>query len=448
MPVEGIILLIIAGIIFLFFSYAVWSSVLENELRAALVLAISGLLLLIPCLAGLYFSAPGTVWPAWTVTGIYLTAGLVFLFPWNFPTNQKRQQPGSRIDERDIMFSRRLLVPGTEKFDEYYKRKPHHLPEDNKFRKKPGLLNEGTTYYDPLLFRAADASFDTVAAFHSIVDGPVNPNKIEISSGQATSFIRSWAKKLGAVDTGIALMKDYHWYSVIGRGDDYGKEAPLRHKFGITFTVEMDKRHIDSAPQAPAILETAQQYLESGEIAVQVALLIRKLGYDARAHIDGNYRVVAPLVACDAGLGEIGRMGLLMTPKAGPRIRISVVTTNMPLEATHSSYDQSVESFCDSCKKCAANCPANAIPFGEPENINGTHRWQINQEKCFTFWCQAGTDCGRCISVCPYSHPDNPFHNFVRYGIRKNPLFRKLALKMDDLIYGRKPKTKAFPKKF
>ena len=46
---------------------------------------------------------------------------------------------------------------------------------------------------------------------------------------------------------------------------------------------------------------------------VQLGYLIRSLAYPARTHIDGNYRVIAPLVARDAGLGEIGRMGLLMT---------------------------------------------------------------------------------------------------------------------------------------
>ena len=38
-------------------------------------------------------------------------------------------------------------------------------------------------------------------------------------------------------------------------------------------------------------------------IAVDVAKYLRELGYSARAHIDGNYRVIAPLVARAAGLG-------------------------------------------------------------------------------------------------------------------------------------------------
>ena len=72
---------------------------------------------------------------------------------------------------------------------------------------------------------------------------------------------------------------------------------------------------VSAAPSASIVMESGQQYLGSGIIALQVAAFIRNLGFEARAHIDGNYEVVCPLVARDAGLGEIGRMGLLMTPK-------------------------------------------------------------------------------------------------------------------------------------
>jgi len=88
---------------------------------------------------------------------------------------------------------------------------------------------------------------------------------------------------------------------------------------------------VNSGPLAPIIMESSQKYLDSGSIAVQLAAFIRNLGYPALAHIDGNYQVVCPLVARDAGLGDIGRMGLLMTPKLGPRVRIGVVTTDLPL---------------------------------------------------------------------------------------------------------------------
>ncbi len=75
---------------------------------------------------------------------------------------------------------------------------------------------------------------------------------------------------------------------------------------------------IQAAPRMPQVMESARQYVEAGKIAVILAAAIRNLGYPARAHIDEINRVIAPLVARDAGLGEIGRMGLLMTPHLGP----------------------------------------------------------------------------------------------------------------------------------
>ena len=178
---------------------------------------------------------------------------------------------------------------------------------------------------------------------------------------------------------------------------------------------------------------------------MQIATFIRKLGYEARAHIDGDYRVVCPLVARDAGLGDIGRMGLLMTAKQGARVRIAVVTTNMDLDIDENKTEHSVTEFCRICKKCASTCPGNAISKNEMQEIDGVVRWQISQEKCYTYWSRSGTDCGRCIAVCPYSHPDNFFHNLVRFGIKYNPLFRWVAVIMDEVFYGKKPKMKSIP---
>ena len=128
--------------------------------------------------------------------------------------------------------------------------------------------------------------------------------------------------------------------------------------------------------------------------------------------------------------------------QTGPRVRIAVVTTDLPLLIKEKETDDSLMEFCLRCKKCAEVCPAKAIPFDEPKEIKGALRWQINQEKCFTYWTVAGTDCGRCVSVCPYSHLDNFFHNLVRRGLRHSSAFQFLALKMDYFFYGRRPGPK------
>ena len=105
-----------------------------------------------------------------------------------------------------------------------------------------------------------------------------------------------------------------------------------------------------AAPQASIVVESSRQYLNAGKIAVDLAEKIRAMGYDARAHIDGNYQLICPLVARDAGLGEIGRMGFLMTPTYGPRVRIGVVTTEAELLPDNYTRDYSVLEFCKICK--------------------------------------------------------------------------------------------------
>ena len=184
------------------------------------------------------------------------------------------------------------------------------------------LLGAGSAFFDPYMFAAADASFQTIAELRSMVDGPVAPDRRSPDAGAMSEFIKGWARKLGALDVGITELRDYHKYSTIGRTEPYGEPVQLDHRYAIALTVEMAKEMLDRAPRGPTIMESAQQYMASGAIAVQVAEFIRNLGHPARAHVDGNYRVVCPLVARDAGLGEIGRMGLLMTPGLGPRVRV------------------------------------------------------------------------------------------------------------------------------
>jgi len=342
-------------------------------------------------------------------------------------------------DERDIMFSRKDLKPGTPLYDDYYRKHPEKELKDNRWRSEPGLLSPGSTFYNRLAFAAADASFEAVKLFSILRDSKPARSKSDISGTDVSGFIRAWSEKLGAVGVGFTEMKDYHYYTIHGRRGKYGNPVLMEHPYGIVFLVEMDEEMISSAPRSPVVMESANQYLRSAAIATQVAVMIRKLGYSARTHIDANYDVICPLVARDAGLGEIGRHGLLISDKFGPRVRISIVTTDLPLQICQPQSQSSVINFCSVCKKCAVNCPAQSIPEDAMEEIDGVMKWQLNQESCFTYWNHCGTDCGRCISTCPYSHRNTLIHNLVRKGIKHNVYFLHLARILDDFFYGRRP---------
>jgi len=435
---------VIGTVLFLFFLLAVYTSIKENEKIAVFKFTLALIILPVPFFISAFFEIPFKNEIATGLLIIFCVATVVLFLPIR-RDKIENDTPQKRIDERDTMFSRKELKEGTERFKEYYGNNPDKKILDDKFRKKPGLLKPGTTYYNPFHFAAADSSFETIAELHKMVEGEPSENAVKVKFDEITEFINKWSLKLGAKDCGVTELQDYHLYTTGGRGERYGKPVLNNHKYAIAFTTEMDKRMIHSAPTGSIVMESAQQYLDSGTVAIQVAQFIRTLGYPARAHIDGNYQVVCPLVARDAGLGEIGRMGLLMTPRLGPRVRISVVTTDLPLLIDNRKPDYSVTDFCNMCKKCAVACLSRAISFEAKKDIDGVKRWQINSEACFTLWCTFGTDCGRCIAVCPFSHPDNLFHNFIRFGIRNSKIFRWFAVIMDDAIYGKKPPTAELP---
>jgi len=419
-----------------------WAAVVswrEDEHRAARRLLTLAIIVPAPFLAAGFASFSGKTIAELVLVAVPVALAAAFLIPTRRILYDDDDTPRARIDERDIMFSRRLLEPGTERFRAYYAAHPEHRAPDDAFRAKPGLLAKGSTAYDPHLFSAADASFWTIERLRPFVGGDAAPERVPTDAEAVTTFIKAWARKLGAVSVGVTELREYHIYTHVGRGPDYGERVALTHRFAVALTVEMDKGMLDSAPLGPTVMESAQQYVACGVIAVQIADYVRRLGFAARAHIDGNYRVICPLVARDAGLGEIGRMGLLMTPELGPRVRIAVVTTDLPLVPDVRRHDHTVIDFCTHCRKCAAVCPSHAIPEGERTAIDGVRRWRIDSEACYTFWCQVGTDCARCMAVCPYSHPDNLLHRLVRRGVRNSAAFRRAAVWGDDFLYGACP---------
>ena len=266
------------------------------------------------------------------------------------------------------MFARRRLRPGSPEYDAYYAMRPENRESDERTRALPGLLSPDATKADPIAFAAAAASDAVCAVLRNEVDGAVAEQRNEASESESTALVKRLAHRFGARGVGVTRLRPYHVYTHVGRGSGtWGEPIALNHRWAIAFTVEMDHAAMRCAPEGPVVAESCRQYVEAAKIAVQLAGFIRARGYPARAHVDGNYRVIAPLVAWDAGLGEIGRMGILMTPELGPRVRLGVVTTEMPLVADPPGDDVSVIDFCTACKKCAENCPSESISFGERE---------------------------------------------------------------------------------
>lgn len=308
-----------------------------------------------------------------------------------------------KIDERDTMFARMNYKEGTPQYEEYYNRNKDKKEIDDELRKKPNICGEGTAFYNPVNSPMAVANFKFLSDIKNLSEGPIKEIKADINAETATKRLKGLAMHYGAKLVGITEMKDYHYYSHRGRDEEsYGEEINLKHPYGIVFAVEMDKEMINRSPQVSEIIETSKAYVDVTIVGMLLSYYIRELGYDARNHMDANYLVVAPLVARDGGIGDIGRNGILITKKYGSRVRLGVVTTDIPL-IPDEKVDFGLRDVCMVCNRCVRTCPGKAISTGEPEDIDGVVRWQIKQEDCYKMWRSIGTDCGICISSCPYS---------------------------------------------
>jgi len=92
-----------------------------------------------------------------------------------------------------------------------------------------------------------------------------------------------------------------------------------------------------------------------------------------------------------AGLGTIGKHGLLLTPKFGARVRLSAILSEAPIEEDPLTE----EDLCLNCDICITSCPSGALK--EPTK---QQRVNIDRFVCNSF-LTANKGCGLCMSRCP-----------------------------------------------
>jgi reductive dehalogenase len=271
-------------------------------------------------------------------------------------------------------------------------------------------------------------------------------------SAEAAVVVKRAARLFGASLAGICEL-DRRWlysnsYHVVTREHE-PIEIGDEFKYAIVMAYEMDYEAIRQAPNQLGEAATTTAYSKMAFTGATLAQYIRGLGYKALPM--GNDTATSIPLAIDAGLGELSRMGLLVTPEYGPRVRLSKVITNMPLRPD-SPIEFGVWDFCMRCEKCAHFCPGQAIMHGPPSekihnisNLEGLLRWAVDGEKCFTSFPRNKTACGVCIRVCPFNKLSGVLHEWVRWGVKNLRWLDSLFIKADDLLgYGKKAKISEF----
>lgn len=149
--------------------------------------------------------------------------------------------------------------------------------------------------------------------------------------------------------------------------------------------------------EADELISKVTDYLEEQGIEYLVPPLVQT---------DEKY-LLAPFsfkyAAVHAGLGWIGKNGVLVTKEYGPRVRLSAVLVNHPLPAGKPVR----KSLCAAdCYLCAGACPYNAIK-GTQWNIHKQREEIIDYHLCnlerSRYLKKHGRKnaCGLCMAACP-----------------------------------------------
>ena len=365
-----------------------------------------------------------------------------------------------QADERDISFARnRCLIPGSKQYEAYYQTHPERKERDDLRRKKggplghPGSIDGGYRPNVSMLVSSFElpnmvgqkARVDPVSAGARSTyahKGETTP-PFSMEPEKATRIVKEWARHLGADLVGICRVDPRWAYSHrgeihYGEWEEWGRSLPEPLPYAVVVATAMDGDMVATAPHTPAVVESGYNYARGAYITTIMAHWFGSMGYRGVAEHNRHYDLLMVPLAVDAGLGELGRHGYLISDRYGPRVRLFAVQTDMPL-IPDTPVDLGAEKFCERCLKCAESCPSRSIPRERPKTVDrGILRWSLNADGCFDYWGKVGTDCCVCMAVCPFSRSYRSIHKLVRWVLRRSALARILFPHVDNFIYGRK----------
>jgi ferredoxin len=207
---------------------------------------------------------------------------------------------------------------------------------------------------------------------------------------ELTRAVKAEAARVGLSATGVAgydpkyTLREYASTAAAG---DRVIVCIVEQSYGATQTI----------PSLRADRATMSAYAQLMQRASRLANFLHERGYRAHTH-DYEGQAIVIHYGVEAGLGQLGLNGQLLTPWAGSRCRITIITTDAPLLVDH-PVDYGIPAVCDSCQACIRRCPASALtPVRKLHR--GVEKAKLNTERCFPVMAQAN-DCAICMKVCP-----------------------------------------------
>ena len=359
------------------------------------------------------------------------------------------------------MFSRRGLIKGTKKYNDYYRRHPELQVEDDRIRESTqnmmakifgvepdslmitqkimaigqNIMNINSTLRIRKIQKdASDMPImygsntdDQIVRSHITISKPaliaakamnnaaykqkISKYRVKTEPENLTTFIKELALNYGADIVGIARLEKHHHYlhrgDIYGMGVGYGNRIHLSYQYAIVVASALNKEMINRAAKVGVWTAAMLGYARITAVTAELALYIKSLGFEAQTdNFFEYYSPITPLAAA-AGIGQIGRCNCVISKEYGNRLKIGAVLTNIPL-IEDGPVDFGMVEFCQACLKCAVDCPAKAVSFKGPELFNGILQWRHHDTKCMEMWMNLENGCGICMASCPFSQGVDP----------------------------------------
>ena len=222
------------------------------------------------------------------------------------------------------------------------------------------------------------------------VSGDVEPTAKPVLGKDVAQDIKNKAHELGYADVGITrLDKRYIFKS---------KKDWVKFPSAICMAHEQEYAPTQTAPSMEAEGPHFGTYRLIGAVGIEMADHIRSLGYHAQIHSpNDNSGAYIPMFV-EAGLGQLGANGQLLSPHFGSRARLMIITTDA--QVTYDNpIDYGMTAFCNNCQVCVNRCPGRAIPRDRVW-WRGVHKNKISYRRCRPVVVQY-EGCAVCMRVCP-----------------------------------------------
>lgn len=209
-----------------------------------------------------------------------------------------------------------------------------------------------------------------------------------LAPAELTAALRAEASRIGVSALGIADNDPLYTFV-----DADAAQLPKV----VVCLLEQDWAMTQTAPSDEAEMAAFQGYIEGMDRTAQLTEWLKSRGWRAVPQgFPGDGIAIHYAVA--AGLGQLGLNGQLLTPQAGSRCRILLLTTDAPLVCDE-PVDFGLHGVCDECKACVRNCPVGAIPQTR-KPYRGVTKAKLNTSRCLPVVVQA-SGCAVCMKVCP-----------------------------------------------